>query len=559
MSRSTLAVAGLLAFAVPTFAQSALPSDLALVPGDAVGFLHVKVADVWKSEVMKDARLVFEKAGPDAIAAFDEQFHPAPSTIDRVTLVVLPGEKPDSPSIATVLAFNKPFDAAKVRTSYMPKGVEMKAGGKTYFADDQSGVAIQFVNDKTLVFSDGKMLPKFLEAGGKSDGVLKSAIEAAAKQQFTAAANVAKLPLPPDFADNVPLDVRPALKAERIVLNMTLASETSITVNFGYKNAADAAAGEKAIRKAAEMGRTALVQGRNEAEAMLLGKGKPRKAGVPRPLEELPEAVGGLAMLGGLNTLDEILAAPPLKLDGDTVAMKVTLPTWMSQHMGITMASAGLLLPAVQKTRNASARIQSSNNLKQIGLAMHDYHDTYRGFPAAAIVDKKRKKLLSWRVAILPFIEQDNLYKQFKLDEPWDSDHNKKLIPIMPKIYADPRQPSSDPTKGETYYKVFVGKNAGFDWVQGRVITRVIDGTSNTIMVAAGGDPVVWTKPDDFEFDPLDEKAKLPELVKPFDTLLTLFMDGSVRTINPEIKDFEKIMRLLICPNDGMVIPDFDR
>ena len=96
---------------------------------------------------------------------------------------------------------------------------------------------------------------------------------------------------------------------------------------------------------------------------------------------------------------------------------------------------------------------------------MHNYESAYGKLPPAAIVDRKGKKLLSWRVMILPYIEQDNLYRQFKLDEPWDSEHNKKLIPLMPKVYADPRGPAEP---GKTYYKVFVGKDAGFDWVKGR-------------------------------------------------------------------------------------------
>ncbi len=73
--------------------------------------------------------------------------------------------------------------------------------------------------------------------------------------------------------------------------------------------------------------------------------------------------------------------------------------------------------------------------MKQFGLALHNYYDTNHCLPPAPLVDAKGKPLLSWRVAILPFLEQDNLYRQFKLDEPWDSEHNKKLISKMPKIY----------------------------------------------------------------------------------------------------------------------------
>src|SRR5438045_1511259 len=86
--------------------------------------------------------------------------------------------------------------------------------------------------------------------------------------------------------------------------------------------------------------------------------------------------------------------------------------------------------PHFPKSRRVH-RLTSSNNLKQIALAFHSFHDTYGGMPAAAICDKAGKPLLSWRVAILPWIEEGALYKQFKLDEPWDSKHNKALLKKM--------------------------------------------------------------------------------------------------------------------------------
>ena len=76
--------------------------------------------------------------------------------------------------------------------------------------------------------------------------------------------------------------------------------------------------------------------------------------------------------------------------------------------------------------------------MKQIALAMHNFHDTHRSFPAAFKVDEEKKPLLSWRVELLPFLEQGELYKQFKHDEPWDSEHNKKLIAKMPQVFAVP-------------------------------------------------------------------------------------------------------------------------
>ena len=100
--------------------------------------------------------------------------------------------------------------------------------------------------------------------------------------------------------------------------------------------------------------------------------------------------------------------------------------------IGILVA---LLLPAVQAARAAAGRMQSINNLKQIGLCLHNYHEKYGHLPVTTNFDDKDKPLVSWRVHILPYLEQEALYRQFKLDEPWDSEHNRKLIPLMPQTW----------------------------------------------------------------------------------------------------------------------------
>ena len=135
-----------------------------------------------------------------------------------------------------------------------------------------------------------------------------------------------------------------------------------------------------------------------------------------------------------------------------------------------------LLLPAVQQAREAARRTQCKNNFKQVGLALHNYHDAWRSLPPAYTTDKNGKPGLSWRVLILPYIEQDALYKQFKLDEPWDSENNKKLLDKMPKVYAIPGV--TRPGGTDTHYRVFVGNGAAFDWVMGTKITAIADGTT---------------------------------------------------------------------------------
>jgi prepilin-type processing-associated H-X9-DG protein len=198
-----------------------------------------------------------------------------------------------------------------------------------------------------------------------------------------------------------------------------------------------------------------------------------------------------------------------------------------------------------------------SNNLKQIGLALHNYSAVYNGWiPVHAVGAKgmplknaKDKPLLSWRVALLPYLEHDNLYRQFKLDEPWDSAHNKKLIEQMPKIYAPPKPGKA----GYTHLQMVIGPNAlsPFDM---RMPASFQDGTSQTVAVIEASQPVIWTKPDDVM---LTAKDQPKDLKKRFGGLHpggfnVLMWDGSVRFVKDSVS--ETTLSRALNPRDGMVL-----
>ena len=194
----------------------------------------------------------------------------------------------------------------------------------------------------------------------------------------------------------------------------------------------------------------------------------------------------------------------------------------------------------------------SQNNLKQIALAFHNYASTYNEKLPGDILDKNGKPLLSWRVAILPFVEEQPLYNKFKLDEPWDSENNKALIEKMPKLYAPLRVKAK---AGETFYQTFTGEGTLFvRHAPVYKISNIPDGTSNTGLVFEAGEPVIWSKPADMVFD---EKKALPKLGGLFDGECNVAMcDGSV--IRMKKDPDEKILRYLIMPADGNVL-DVDK
>jgi len=188
---------------------------------------------------------------------------------------------------------------------------------------------------------------------------------------------------------------------------------------------------------------------------------------------------------------------------------------------------------------------ESQNNLKQIGIAIHTYNDTYNAIPAN-VVDKDGKAILSWRVHLLPYMEESGLYKEFKLDEPWDSKTNKPLIEKMPKEYQPIRVKAE---KGHTFYRGFNGPDTVFEAGKEFSLVQVRDGTSNTILVVEAGESCVWTKPDDL---PYNAKKPLPKLGGLFDGDFHVLMgDGSVMAGVGSKMDADEF-RKLITKSDGM-------
>lgn len=203
-------------------------------------------------------------------------------------------------------------------------------------------------------------------------------------------------------------------------------------------------------------------------------------------------------------------------------------------------------------------RAQSVNNLKQIAVALHNFHDTNKALPPPAVCDADGKPLLSWRVLILPFIEQADLYKEFKLDESWDSEHNLSLLPRMPKLYAAGRGKTKAPHT--TFYQVVVGPGTAFELrlgtrpfgARGPKLTEFQDGTSNTLLVVEAGEAVPWTKPADVKFDPKGPSPRLGGAFAPgFHAALG---DGGVRFFTKPPAD--RTLRALITRNGGEKIPD---
>lgn len=170
-----------------------------------------------------------------------------------------------------------------------------------------------------------------------------------------------------------------------------------------------------------------------------------------------------------------------------------------------------MLVPAYERGREASRAVSCRCNLTQIALALQTYADIYKSFPPAYITDANGNRMHSWRVLILPFLDQQQLYDRYDFDEPWNGPHNRQLSQLMPPFYRCPSDDIARP--GETSYATIDGPGAAFSANRGSTLDAFKDGRSKTLgVVEAVGTGIDWLEPRDVPFSTL--KAGLMPSVK---------------------------------------------
>jgi hypothetical protein len=237
----------------------------------------------------------------------------------------------------------------------------------------------------------------------------------------------------------------------------------------------------------------------------------------------------------------------------------------MSRNVGKVLAVllflfllCGVCLPPVEVVRDGEGWPRSANSLKYFGLALQGYHEVHGRLPPAAVTDKDGKPLYSWRVLLLPYLEEDHLYKEFKLDEPWDSPHNKPLADETPRCYT-PHLGGPRDVPGMTHYQALVGPGTAFEQ-EGLTWADFPDGLAQTLLVVEATQPVPWSKPADLVYDPnqplpamggLFTKAKkvFGYELKRKAGFVACFGDGTTHFVPADID--ELTLRSLITRNGG--------
>jgi hypothetical protein len=543
-----------------------LPEDLRFVPPDAVAFVSMRVGDVW---VMETTR---EKPKPPPLpprmewmAVFydinklgelmKEYTSVHPRDVDRATLVVLDEPTvpvleaitrvgpPERQVLGIVLQLSRPCDTQKVLDLFGQVGQVTRTshGDRTVYTAtfaSELGPALCFVHDRLVLMSISRSaMHRFLDrhdnpAGNRAllqrtsaAGVASrdetgigeaprlGALERAAESHHVVAAVAPPRRLLRELPNQGQiLDVRDLLRLESVVLvldqqregkGMDAIERYKLNLTATYDDAKQAGLAREAANRL-------LARGVASVETSL------------SPV--MPPSL--------LARLLAPLRGEPVQVEGRELRLPYQVEFSTKEIMSWTSA-----------VQQSAAETVNRNNLWQLALALHDYHSRIGHLPAAASYSPDGKPLLSWRVAILPYIGQESLHKQFKLDEPWDSPHNIKLLDRMPRVFAVPD--TSGPraftgVKGEpvpteknaTHFQVFVGPGAAFDGNKGLPLVGFTPGTSNVILIAEAGEPVLWTKPADLPFAP---DKPLPKLGNWFGKgFQTAMADGHVRTWAPK-------------------------
>jgi hypothetical protein len=395
--------------------------------------------------------------------------------------------------------------------------------------------ALFLLDERTLVFlpdpgrHDGAGLLNLVGQllRRRADGPLAEALAEADKHTLVAAVRLSQVETLFRGREEFPRELVPfrsLLRARTAMVTADIAAKMSVTARLTFADATAARRAEPVLKTLMQVGVDALADLRKEAAT------DPEWGKVFGPLMDLAS--------GALDKAD-------VRADGAAVVAR------LDAEIGPAVAKAVAALPDL--TAVSSARMKTANNLKQIGLACHNFHDTM-GYLPLNVTDPAGRPILSWRVLLLPYLEQDNLYKLLDLTKPWDDPRNARLLEKMPDVFRVYGRDGHE--KGLTYFQMPTSPRPvpGGDpfLVPGRRLTiaGITDGTSNTIMAVEAADGVNWAKPDDLRFDQVTlQKVGAPDR-KWFHAL---FADGSVRTLRKDKLDNAKV-RALMTVNGGEVV-----
>ncbi len=496
------------------------------VPDTAFGVIAVRPAQILAEKSMQSVRdLILQEKQKNQ--PFD-MFGVDPSKLESITLIYLPSKTNINPvEIVSVIKSAEIIDRKQARAKFSK--LELKQAdfkGKqilTTGAIDGDGLC--FFDDKTMIASDNtsavlQIIEQLQSTAGKSWSQRLQTVE----QSSVAAASDMRI------VRELVIGQQIRALAERMPFWPVLSSlwDNSDVAFFSLK--LDRELSVKLIFEQKENSEQV-----KQALEGILSLGQNMFAQIQEAARKNPQRVQK-DDLEKMKVIESALLAGRVTQKGD----QVTLATSLNDNDSTRLLAS--LVPGIKQAREAARRSTSKNNIKQIMLALHNYHQVHKHFPPAVVLGPDGKTPHSWRVELLPFLDQQALYDSYKMNEPWDSEHNKKIAETLVPVYHNP---NSENPKNASYF-VVVGKDTPFGTKEGVSFAEMTDGTSNIIAIVEADRDTPWTKPEDISFD----GKKLPDFGGYHDGgYHTGYCDGSVHFISSRI-DPETLKSLLIF-NDG--------
>lgn len=526
------------------------------VPSDALGVLSFRPAELLKQNALQYAKTLMQRAEKE-----NARLYPLgiPLTeIKTLTLIFLTPEPEDPCSrlwdYVTVIETTKDIDLKQVTVNFSG-GKLTSRDGILYLRDkNHSGARLVILNNREMIFAKQEKALKQIQEVRKTDQTSRWAEQWKPIEKDSIAAlfnlrhlreliwkNQCKI----DFDESVwRASLAPVWEhADVITLGANVSNKTSLQATLYQQQNGEQIF--KTLDAAQILGINMLQQ--HEQQILLQ---KQREQLVKLPLVKLAL---------------QLVKSIQLEQQGKNVSLTV----FISDLRDLTNSTT-ILVPAMVEARQAALRLESLRKLKHLVLAMHYYAGEHKHFPPAVVMGPDGKTPHSWRVALLPYLDENELYKEYRLNEPWDSEHNKKVLEKMPAVFKNPNDNRSDYF---TSYLAVVGPNtvfgkstrtagavsAGFgggsspplkqEPSAGVKLSDITDGTSNTIAIVEARREIPWTKPEDIPFD----GTKIPVVggfyAGGFNVALC---DGSARFLPDQIDP--KTLRHLFLINDGNVV-----
>jgi hypothetical protein len=510
---------------------------LSWVPADPAIFIHVDVKTTWAVMQTPAAKKADSQGYEKQTAEYAAALGIAPETVDTFTLFLPKLKGPgDEQAVCAVVTFNKPYDPKKLIAGLHELADKDKLPAS--FKSDklkETKPGVYATSDKTTFdMTDPRRFVILGNRGAdlaKPSGVKPSPMMAEvfmATKSNNQVVNLNWANLPDELRQQVGQSpqaepFKPLLEAESILITSNMTAEKStMDIRVTCETKAKALEAEKSLGVVKTLGQLALSGMIQEAD------------------KKKDESQAKLVQ--SLRSVQEVLKTVKIGSDDRRATASMT----MNADLDLGSIMAGL----IGSPRAAAARSRTQNNLKQLAIGMHSYADANTQFPFPVSVGKKGKRLHSWRVALLPYVEQDQLFKQLKMDEPWDSEHNKAIFEKtpMPTVFAV--EGVTKPGDKTTHMQVFRGNGAMFDVLTPTKFANITDGTSNTVLIALAKKPVLWYQPDDLEFDPTKNPKEGLLFIEGLTTMA--LGDGSVRAIQDTVP--EATFKALITKSGGEVV-----